>query len=143
MSRAGGPPPWWLCGLIGGLALALATLARMIAGLPRLLRGDVAWGEVASLPLATFAMGFLCGAVGALLYPWVRNLGLVGDALLGLVVMDVFFLACMALFAPELLTTNRQGGAAMLAFGSILGLGAGPFFARDWRRASGPDDHDQ
>jgi hypothetical protein len=125
---------WWQYGLVGGTILSLATLIKVVRAVARGAAGEAEWGEAAGFAAAIFGMGFLCGVVvwaGRGLY---RRLGMAGDAIVGLTVMVVFFISCMLLFDPELLTENLSGGLLMLAFGAVLGLVGGAWIGRDVRK---------
>jgi hypothetical protein len=80
-------------------------------------------------------MGFLCGVIvwaGRGLYGW---FGMAGDAIVGLVVMVVFFVSCMLLFDPAMLGASfLSGGAPMLGLAVVIGLIAGPWLGRDLRK---------
>ncbi len=126
---------WWQFGLAGGFALSVATLIKVVRAIARGLAGQPEWGEAAGFAAAVFAMGFVCGVVvwaGRGLY---RRFGMVGDAVVGVAVMVVFFVCCMLLFEPDLLGAKfSSGGAPMLGLAMVLGLICGPWFGRDLRK---------
>jgi hypothetical protein len=80
-------------------------------------------------------MGFVCGVVawtGRGLYD---RIGMAGDAIVGVAVMVVFFLACMIAFEPALLGSKfRVGGLPMLGLAIVVGAICGPWFGRDLRK---------
>ena len=102
---------------------------------------SVPWRELLTLPIVVFGMGFLCGTLVWALRGLSRRFGLVGDALTGLIVMLVFFLCCMFLFAPAMLHGERSGRGPMLLLGTLVGLG-GAWIGHDLRgdleKGSGP-----
>lgn len=126
---------WWQFGLIGGFALSYATAIKLF----RAIRGgtdpDVDWGELPGFAATLFGMGFLCGVIvwaGRGLY---RRIGLAGDAIVGLVVMVVFFISCAVVFEPSWLGDKfSTGGAPMFGFAAVLGLILGPWIGRDLRK---------
>lgn len=130
---------WWQFGLIGGAALSVATAGKLVRAVlgGREVEGD--WREGAWFFAAVFAMGSICG-----LLVWAgrglhRRIGWAGDALVGLGVMLLFFLSCMLLFAPDMLGEKwRSGGLPMFGLAAAIGLIAGPWIGRDWRREFGP-----
>jgi hypothetical protein len=138
---------WWQYGFLGGVVLSLATLIKLIRSfLIPIVRGgaqQVSWTEAVKFAVSIFAMGFLCGLVVWSGRGVSRRLGLFGDALVGMVVMLVFFTACMFLFDPELLGPKlASGGLPMLAFGAVLGLISGAWFGRDLRKEWGQQKND-
>jgi hypothetical protein len=126
---------WWVFGLVGGFALSVATAVKVVRAVVSGAADDADWGEAGGFAAAVFGMGFLCGVIvwaGRGLY---RRIGWVGDALVGLVVMVVFFLCCMLLFEPELLGSKFYvGGLPMLALAVVLGPMAGVWTGRDIRK---------
>src|SRR5947208_2412659 len=131
---------WWQYGLLGGLVLSLATIIKLIrtvlmgaviAGAA----GKAGWTEAVAFAVAIFGMGFVCGLVIWAGRGISRRLGLFGDAMVGMVVMLVFFTACMFLFDPDLLGPKlSSGGLPMLGFGALLGLVGGAWVGRDLRK---------
>jgi len=127
---------WWQFGLFGGIVLSIATAVKVIRAI---FRGEVEWGEDDGFATAIFGMGFLCGVIvwaGKGLH---QRLGMVGDAIVGLVVMVAFFISCMLLFEPELLGAKFQnGGLPMLGMAVVLGLIGGAWTGRDLRTEASP-----
>jgi hypothetical protein len=125
---------WWQFGLVGGVGLSLATLIKVIRVLGGT-AGEATWGETVGFAAAIFGMGFVSGVIvwaGRGLY---HRIGMAGDAIVGLVVMVVFFTSCMLISEPELLGPKfPTGGAPMLALGAVIGLIAGAWVGRDWRK---------
>jgi hypothetical protein len=121
--------------LIGGLSLSAVTLLKLIVAF---IAGAVPKESQPELPrfaATIFGMGFLCGTVGWGGLGLSRRFGLVGDAVLGMVTMLVFFACCMLLFSPNLLTEKwSSGGSYMLAFGAVAGVVLGVWTGRDLRR---------
>lgn len=125
---------WWQFGLIGGLALSMATAIKAVRVFVRGADAGADFGEIAGFAAAIFGMGFVCGVVVWAGRSLSRRLGPVGDALVGMIVMVVFFFSCMLLFDPELLGAKlRQGGLPMLGFGAVAGLFAGWYVGREFR----------
>ncbi len=127
---------WWQFGLFGGIVLSIATVVKVIRAI---FRGKVEWGEDDGFAAAIFGMGFLCGVIvwaGKGLH---QRLGMVGDAIVGLVVMVAFFISCMLLFEPELLGAKFQnGGLPMLEMAVVLGPLGGAWTGRDLRTEASP-----
>lgn len=131
---------WWQFGLVGAVALSVATAVKVIRSLVRGTMGESGFSEALLFAAAIFAMGFICGVVVWVGRGWHRHIGMAGDALLGMVVMVVFFLSCMAVFDPEMLGAKfTSGGVPMLVLGSIIGLVVGASAGRDLRKKG--DDH--
>jgi hypothetical protein len=126
---------WWQFGLFGGVVLSVATLIKVARALVRGLSGEGGLVEAVGFAAAIFAMGFVCGVVvwaGRGLY---ERIGMAGDAIVGLVVMVVFFLSCMLLFDPALLGPKlSSGGVPMLGLAVVLGLFGGAWIGRDVRK---------
>ncbi|HEX4612737.1 MAG TPA: hypothetical protein VH092_31370 [Urbifossiella sp.] len=130
---------WWQFGLAGSFVLSYATVIKFI----RAVRGgdtpDADWGELPGFAAALFGMGFLCGVIvwaGRGLY---QKIGMVGDAIVGLAVMVVFFISCMLVFEPGLLREKfATGGAPMLGLAAVAGPFAGVWIGRDLRKDSAP-----
>lgn len=126
---------WWEFGLIGGVTLSVATLIKVIR---RLFHGAVVegeWTEAVGFAAAVFGMGFVCGLIVWLGQGLSRRLGWLGDALVGMVVMLVFFTSCLLLFAPELLGAKWEfGGLPLLCLGAVFGLIGGVWMGRDMRK---------
>jgi hypothetical protein len=126
---------WWHFGLIGGIALSLATAVKVIKAFGRGEAGGAEWGEVAVFAPVLFGTGFLCGVIvwaGRGLY---RRFGAVGDAIVGLAVMVCFFVACMLLFEPAMLGARFLSGGAPMLFGAVvIGLVGGAWVGHDLRK---------
>lgn len=79
-------------------------------------------------------MGFLCGVLAWAGKGLSRRFGMAGEALVGAVVMAVFFLLCTLLFAPEFLGSKfARGGVPMLGLAVIGGGVGGAKLGRDLR----------
>jgi hypothetical protein len=126
---------WWQFGLIGGVALSIATAVKVVRAVVRGAAGDAEWGEAVGFAAAIFGMGFLGGVIvwaGRGLH---RRLGMAGDALVGAAVLVVFFACCMLLFEPAMLGANfRNGGLPMFALAVVLGVVGGAWTGRDLRK---------
>lgn len=126
---------WWQFGLLGGAVLSVATGFKALRAVIGGAAFGAPWGETAAFAAFIFGIGFLCGLIvwaGKGLH---RRIGMAGDALVGMVVMLAFFIACMLLFAPEML--GRQflpAGLFMLGMAVVLGLVGGAWTGRDLRR---------
>jgi len=124
---------WWTWGIIGGISLSLLTLIKGLAAVLFLRPGE--WDATAAVaPLLTFGMGFICGSLAGLLRGLSRRMGLFGDAMIGAVVADAYFLCCMFCFCPQMLTGEEPGRGQMLLGATLLGMICGPWFGRDFRR---------
>ena len=122
---------WWEGGLIGGIVLSGTTVFNALGAYVGGMDGPAPWTGIFGVVAATFGMGFLCGVVvwsGKGLH---RRFGAVGDALIGMVVMLVFFACCMLLFAPELLGPKRDDGLLMLGVAAVAGAVGGIWFGHD------------
>ena len=130
---------WWQSGLVGGAALSITTAVKVVRAVVCGAVGDIEWGEAAGFAAAIFGMGFLCGVIvwaGKGLY---RRIGWVGDAIVGLAVMVVFFISCMLLFEPELLGSKfYSGGLPMLGLAVVFGLISGAWAGREIRKELSP-----
>ena len=130
---------WWQFGLVGGVVLSIATAIKLVRAVVHGAVGDIEWSEAAGFAAVIFGMGFLCGVIvwaGKGLY---RRIGWVGDAIVGMVVMVVFFLSCMLLFEPELLGAKFfVGGLPMLGLAVPLGFIGGAWTGRDIRKKASP-----
>jgi hypothetical protein len=111
-----------------------ATILKIVGAIPRLLAGEMPWGELVGLLVAVFVMGFVGGSLAALLRPLSDRLGRAGEVVIGVVVVDVFFLCCMACYDRPMLFGEASGRGLMLLLGTALGAVAGPWFAGDLRR---------
>jgi ADP-ribose pyrophosphatase len=128
---------WWQFGLTGGIVLSLATMVKLILTLIFGSLGEADWDEAAGFLATTFGMGFLCGIVVWRCKPLYRRFGMLGDAIAGLAVMLVFFIACMLVFDPQMLRARfSSSGAPMLGFAAVLGLLGGAWIGRDLRRTA-------
>jgi len=125
---------WWQFGLIGGVGLLLATTIKAV--------GVVVWGaaeavdrgEAAGVAAFIFGSGFICGVVAWAGLGLSRRFGPAGDAVVGLVVMVVYFVSCMLWFEPEMLGSKFvQGGLPMLGLAVPFGLFLGWYIGRDFR----------
>ena len=127
---------WWQFGAVGAFALSVATAVKLVRAIFRGAAGEAGLIDSLGVFALTFATGFVCGVVA-----WAgRNLhdrtGMIGDSIVGVAVMIVFFLACMLVFEPALLGSKfRVGGMPMLLLAILVGAISGPWFARDLRKA--------
>src|SRR5688500_6819119 len=102
---------WWQFGLIGGIVLSLATAGKFIRAIVTGRAHDIDWGEAGGFAVAIFVMGSICGLVVWMGRGLHRRIGMLGDAIVGVLVMLLFFVSCMLLFAPEMLGEQfRTGG---------------------------------
>jgi hypothetical protein len=126
---------WWQFGLVGGFALSVATAVKLVHAIFRGAAGEATLGNSLGLFALTFAMGFACGVVARVGRGLHDRIGVIGDSIVGVAVMIVFFLACMLVFEPDLLGTKfRAGGLPMLVVAIVIGAICGPWFARDLRK---------
>jgi hypothetical protein len=125
---------WWVCGLLGGLAMLAVTAIKAVAALPRLVSEPATGAELVGLPAAVFGMGFVGGALAGLLRPLSDRFGWPGEVVIGVVVLDVFFLCCMSCYDRPMLLGEAPGRGPMLLLGAALGAVAGPWVAADLRR---------
>lgn len=93
--------------------------------------------ESAAFVAIIFSLGFVCGVVtwaGSGLH---RYLGIMGDAIVGMVVMVTFFVGCALVFSPEILGNKfANSGVLMLGMAAVLGVIGGIKFGRDWRKTA-------
>jgi hypothetical protein len=126
---------WWQFGLFGAFVLSLSTFIKAIVLAVAGADVDFQWSDLPGFAAIVFAIGFLCGVIiwaGQGLY---RRLGLIGDSIVGVVLMCSFFLCCMLIFEPAMLGANfANGGAPMLGLAVGLGTIAGPWFGKDIRK---------
>jgi hypothetical protein len=127
---------WYLCGLIGGVTLSIATVAKAVGAVvagPGL--GGVSPADAAGFAAAIFGMGFVCGVVAWAARGLSRRFGPAGDAAVGLVVMVVFFACCMVLFDPAMLMDRFvPQGLLMFGLAAVLGPIGGVLVGCDLRR---------
>jgi hypothetical protein len=117
------------------MTLSIATVVKLIRAVVRGLAGEANGTQAVGFLVLMFAMGFLCGVVAWVGRGLYDRIGFVGDSIVGMAVMVVFFLSCMFVFAPDLLGSRfGVGGLPMLALALIVGAICGPCFARDLRK---------
>ncbi len=135
---------WWQFGLFGGAVLSLATAVKVVRAV---VRGEVDVGELSEaawFAAAIFGMGFLCGVIAWIGRGLHQQLGMAGDAVVGVAVMLVFFVSCMLLFAPEMLGAKfSSGGAPMLGLAVVVGLIGGAWIGRDLRKEWAKHEREQ
>jgi hypothetical protein len=124
----------WRYGLLGAGVLSVGTGVKVVERLLFDPSSGLPWRELPGFGLTVFLMGFVCGCVAWAVRFLPVRLGRVGDALMGLFVMDVFFLCCMAAFDRSLLTDNGTNGMLMLALGSVAGAVLGGWVGHDLRK---------
>jgi hypothetical protein len=126
---------WWMFGLVGGGVLLVATAVKFVRVLVGGVGGEGGLLEALTFAALLFGVGFACGVIvwaGRGLYRWI---GLAGDAVVGSVVMIVFFMACMLAFSPDLLAEKLfAGGLPMLGMAVVLGAIGGAWTGRDVRK---------
>jgi hypothetical protein len=121
---------WWECGLIGGIVLSGTTVVNAVKAIVG--GRTVPFGELLSVAIVVFFVGFLCGVIAWSGRGLHQRLGAVGDALVGAAVMVAFFICCMFLFAPELLGAKlHDGGLLMLGIAALAGVIGGIWFGHD------------
>ena len=126
---------WWQFGVVGGVTLSIATAVKLVRAIVRGLAVEAGVGEAIGFFVLVFAMGFVCGVVAWDGRGLNDRIGMAGDAIVGVAVMIVFFLACMITFAPELFVPRfRVGGLRMLGLAIVVGAICGPWFAGDLRQ---------
>jgi hypothetical protein len=127
---------WWQFGLVGGLTLSIASFVKLLVAIMASAAEEARMADAVAFFALMFAMGFVCGLVawaGRGLY---ARIGMLGDSVVGVAVMVVFFTACMIVFDPDLLGPKfREGGVPMFVLAMITGAICGPWFARDFRKA--------
>ena len=125
---------WWQFGLVGGMVLSIATGIKAVRALKSGGLGEHSFRDAVLFAATIFAMGFICGLVVCVGRGWHRRIGAAGDALLGMIVMIVFFLSCMVVFSPEMFGPKlKSQGLPMLGIASIIGLIGGVWTGRDLR----------
>lgn len=126
---------WWMFGLIGGCVLLVATSVKFIRTLIAGATGEANPAEGVLFAVSLFGLGFVCGLIVWAGRGWYRRIGLVGDALVGVAVMVVFFLACMLAFSPEALGEKfLSSGLPMFGLAVLAGAIAGAWTGRDVRK---------
>lgn len=125
---------WWQCGLIGGVALSLVTVLHIVFSLPDFISHKIPWSGLVAVPLAVLAAGFGCGVIVWVAAPLSRKLGMLGDAIVGMLTLVFFFLACMVLFDRSLLSPDPRRSLPMFGLAAVGGAIAGAWFGRDWRK---------
>ena len=129
---------WWKYGLLGMATLlgacSLGLPVKFIVHLVRFPADNIPWHEIPLVLLAVSAMGFVCGIVTWLLLPLSKKLGSIGDAIIGIIVIFTFFLFCMFLYDPSLLTQAPNRGFPMFVMAIIVGAVLGVWCGRDIRR---------
>jgi nitrate reductase gamma subunit len=126
---------WWEAGMLGAVVLSIATLFKFVQTVAWRETGEARWAQVLGFAAAIAGISFLCGVIGWAGRGLYRRIGMAGDALVGMVIMTVFFLYCMILFEPEMLWSKfRPNGNLMLGLAMVVGLIAGPLFGRDLRK---------
>lgn len=125
---------WWQYGLVGGVALTVAALTKLLVAVAAGLVGADRWAEAPVFFAAVFGMGFTGGLVAWAGRGLSRRFGPTGDAVTGAAVMVVFFLACIGLFDPDLLGPKfRTGGLPTLGLAVPLGMFGGWLVGQDFR----------
>ncbi len=133
---------WWHCGLLGAGVLTLATLIG--APLKLLARwwldepiGPLTLEAFQDFRLSLFVMGFVSGVAVWAGSGLPRRFGPPGDALLGIIGMTTFFLCCMVIFSPAMLTRpSWNSTGVMLGLAAAAGAWIGWSVGRDLRRPS-------
>jgi hypothetical protein len=126
---------WWQFGLVGGLTLSIASAVKLVVAILASATGEAGLAEGSGFFALMFAMGFVCGLVAWAGRGLHARIGMLGDSIVGVAVMVIFFLACMIVFDPDLLGSKfREGGVPMFVLAIITGAICGPWFARDFRK---------
>jgi hypothetical protein len=127
---------WWHFGVIGGLALSLATGYKFLQAIPRLWNGIIPWTELLAIAGLAFLIGSICGCVVWFLRKLSSRFGLTGDAVIGAVTVNVYFPLLAAFVDRELLRLWMVKESVLTMFGvaTVLGAGAGLLFGMDQRR---------
>jgi hypothetical protein len=132
---ARGVHAWWQFGLYGGIGLSFIGAIRLIRAVISGIAGQASWAEAIGFVALMFGMGFMCGVMvwaGRGLY---HTLGMLGDAIVGLVVLVCFCLSCMLVFSPEMLGAMfSSAGIPMLVLAAVLGLIGGAWTGHDLRK---------
>jgi hypothetical protein len=124
---------WWKVGLMGAATLALATIVKMVVAIPAIVGGKTSLTEACYFVGVVFGIGFACGVCVWLVLPLARK-GTIGLAVTGFVVMNFFFLCCMLVFDPSLLSPRPKRALPMFIFAPILGPFAGVVIGRGVQR---------
>lgn len=124
--------PWWGAGLVGAFTLSLATVAKILLAFRAIAAGKESIGELVSFVGVIFAIGFACGLCVWGTLPLAKK-GWLGLAATGFIAMNFFFLACMLVFDPDLLSPDPMRAAPMFALASVLGPLAGVVVGRSLR----------
>lgn len=120
--------------MVGANIMLLATIIKVIKAVSRFFSEDVPWTELISFPGQVLALGFVSGVMVWLVLPLSRKLGSLGDALVGLVTMNFFFLCCMFIFDRSLLPPQSLRGLPMLGLATVVGVVLGVWVGRDLRK---------
>jgi hypothetical protein len=124
-------PAWWKFGLLGSAVLTIATVVKILKSVNKLLDNNISWSEMLVLGIRIPMAGFLCGLVVWLILPLSKALGVVGDAIVGMVTIIVFFFLCMFDYDPSLLSSR---GLPMFGLAVIIGAVLGIWVGRDLRK---------
>lgn len=118
---------WWQFGLIGGIALSLATVYKALRFLQRVAPQFGPWWDFFAVAALVFCLGFVCGCLVWWLHGLSSRGGLLGDALIGAVVANVYFVLLCAVADRDLLRlwTDPVGGPTVVGAATVIGSGGG------------------
>ena len=120
---------WWQFGMAGGLLLFLATFFKLLAMLTGILQQNIVWSELLQVALTTFFLGFICGCVLWILKPLSSRWGLVGDAIIGAVTINVYGHLILLIVELDFLRVlwweNKIYGLSFLGVFTVSGAGTG------------------
>ena len=129
---------WLKYGLTGGVALSALVVFKLLRFIASLGTGSVP--EMTALEIVQFggflfATGFVSGVVYWAIQSFVRGPRWIADALTGLIILEVVFVACSIMFEPTALTTHfAQQGMPMFLLAAVVGPIVGVKIGRDTRK---------
>lgn len=124
---------WWQCGLLGALVLFVATCSNALHSLPRFFLKDVPWGELLYFPFQILLIGFAVGVIVRFFVPLAIWFGPIGDAMIGMIGMNVFFLLCMQIDSSPIPPFSSRA-VPLFALATVLGILMGVLVGRDIRK---------
>jgi len=123
---------WWQYGVFGGVVLSIATVVKMVRALFRGAEGEGHWTTAVGFAAFIFGMGFVCGLIVWAGRGLSRRFGMLGDAIVGMIVTLVLATTCTLVFGgPQALA---EGGLLVLGLGAVVGLILGAWIGRDLRK---------
>lgn len=128
-----GKPTAWRFGLVGGVGLAGAGLMKAMRVFLKVKAAGFTLGDELMFLSYLFGMGFAGGLIAWYLRFLPRKYGIPGEALLGAILMNLFFVCCAAVFDATLILGNLDHLVWLFGFASLLGAFAGILIGKDFR----------